>query len=59
MGWTFRWASSLDSDFNFDFGTSVTEAQQLAGSIDYNYRPMDTSWLRSAGADSIAASTRR
>jgi predicted dithiol-disulfide oxidoreductase (DUF899 family) len=38
MGWTFRWASSLDSDFNYDFNTSFTEEQQRSGSIDYNYR---------------------
>ena len=25
MGWTFPWASSADSDFNFDFNASVTE----------------------------------
>ena len=46
MGWSFRWASSLDSDFNFDFRTSSTEEQQRSGSIDYNYREMDMSWLR-------------
>ena len=39
MGWTFPWASSLDSDFNFDFEVSVTEEQQREGSVDYNYRP--------------------
>ncbi len=49
MGWTFPWASSLDSDFNFDFNTSVTEDQQRSGSVDYNYRPKDTTWLREAG----------
>jgi predicted dithiol-disulfide oxidoreductase (DUF899 family) len=38
MGWTFPWASSLDSDFNFDFEVSVTEEQQREGSVDYNYR---------------------
>ena len=32
MGWTFPWASSLDSDFNFDFNTSFTEEQQRSGS---------------------------
>ncbi len=26
MGWTFPWASSLGSDFNFDFNVSITEA---------------------------------
>jgi predicted dithiol-disulfide oxidoreductase (DUF899 family) len=46
MGWTFPWASSLDSDFNFDFNTSFTEDQQRSGTTDYNYRPTDTTWLR-------------
>ena len=46
MGWTFRWASSQGSDFNYDFNTSVTEAQQASGSVDYNYREVDTSWLK-------------
>jgi|SRR5690348_13631648 predicted dithiol-disulfide oxidoreductase (DUF899 family) len=39
MGWTFPWASSFGSDFNFDFNVSVTEEQQRAGSVEYNYRP--------------------
>src|SRR5476649_2115511 len=38
MGWTFPWASSLSSDFNFDFNVSFTEEQQRGGSIEYNYR---------------------
>ncbi|MCW5623522.1 MAG: DUF899 domain-containing protein [Burkholderiales bacterium] len=38
MGWTFPWASSLDSDFNFDFNVSFTEEQQRTGGIEYNYR---------------------
>jgi predicted dithiol-disulfide oxidoreductase (DUF899 family) len=37
MGWTFPWASSSPSDFNFDFGVSFTEEQQREGSIEYNY----------------------
>jgi predicted dithiol-disulfide oxidoreductase (DUF899 family) len=37
MGWTFPWASSNGSDFNFDFNISFTEAEQRAGSIEYNY----------------------
>ena len=45
LGWTFTWASSLDSDFNFDFTTSVTEEQQSSGNVEYNFRPEDTSWL--------------
>ena len=38
MGWTFPWASSLGSDFNFDFNVSFTEEQQREGGIEYNYR---------------------
>jgi len=38
MGWTFPWASSRTSDFNYDFNVSFTEEQQRAGGVDYNYR---------------------
>ena len=37
MGWTFPWASSFGSDFNFDFDVSFTPEQQRKG-IEYNYR---------------------
>jgi predicted dithiol-disulfide oxidoreductase (DUF899 family) len=37
MGWTFPWASSHGSDFNFDFNIAFTEQQQREGSIEYNY----------------------
>jgi predicted dithiol-disulfide oxidoreductase (DUF899 family) len=55
MGWTFQWASSLDSDFSFDFNTAFTEDQQRSGTVDYNYRPTDTTWLREAGEEGRAA----
>jgi predicted dithiol-disulfide oxidoreductase (DUF899 family) len=38
MGWTFPWASSLGSDFNFDFNVAFTEEQQREGAVEYNYR---------------------
>ena len=41
MGWSFPWASSLGSDFNFDFDVSFTEEQQRKGVVDYNFRSMD------------------
>jgi predicted dithiol-disulfide oxidoreductase (DUF899 family) len=41
MGWTFPWASSLESDFNFDLDVSFTEDQQRSGPVDYNYGPRD------------------
>jgi predicted dithiol-disulfide oxidoreductase (DUF899 family) len=37
LGWSFPWASSAGTDFNFDFGVAFTEEQQRSG-IDYNYR---------------------
>ncbi|RWP76171.1 DUF899 domain-containing protein [Mesorhizobium sp.] len=37
MGWTFPWASSHGSDFNFDFDVSFTEEQQREEGIEYNY----------------------
>jgi predicted dithiol-disulfide oxidoreductase (DUF899 family) len=39
MGWSFPWASALDSDFNFDFEASISEAQQREGAFAYNYQP--------------------
>lgn len=38
MGWAFPWASSLGGDFNFDLNVSLTEEQQRAGTVEYNYR---------------------
>src|SRR5262247_2629281 len=38
MGWTFPWASSSGSDFNYDFSVGITEKQQRDGTVDYNYR---------------------
>jgi predicted dithiol-disulfide oxidoreductase (DUF899 family) len=51
LGWTFTWASSSDTDFNFDFDTSVTEEQQRSGSVDYNFRAVDTTWVWGPDAD--------
>ncbi|UTI64936.1 DUF899 domain-containing protein [Paraconexibacter antarcticus] len=36
MGWSFRWASSLGSDFDADFCTSFS-AEQMHGVVDYNF----------------------
>jgi predicted dithiol-disulfide oxidoreductase (DUF899 family) len=37
MGWSFPWASSFGSDFNFDFAVGLTDAQQDEG-YDYNFQ---------------------
>ena len=51
MGWTFPWASSHGSDFNYDFNTSVTEDQQRGGLVDYNYRTSDVRPSLKAGKE--------
>jgi predicted dithiol-disulfide oxidoreductase (DUF899 family) len=38
MGWSFPWASSFGSDFNYDFQAAFTEEQQLSGGSEYNFR---------------------
>jgi predicted dithiol-disulfide oxidoreductase (DUF899 family) len=38
MGWTFPWASSYDSDFNYDFATSRTPEELREGG-EYNFAP--------------------
>lgn len=37
MGWQFRWVSSLESDFNWDYQASFTQEQLDAGQVYYNY----------------------
>jgi predicted dithiol-disulfide oxidoreductase (DUF899 family) len=41
MGWSFPWASSFESDFNYDFQAAMTEDQQQSGAVEYNYRVTD------------------
>jgi predicted dithiol-disulfide oxidoreductase (DUF899 family) len=49
MGWSVPWASSLGGEFNYDFNVSLTEQQQLDGTVDYNYR-REAAWtLRGIG----------
>jgi len=38
MGWTFPWASSQGSEFNYDFQAAFTEEQQQSGGAEYNFR---------------------
>jgi predicted dithiol-disulfide oxidoreductase (DUF899 family) len=61
MGWSFPWASSFGSDFNYDYQVARTAEQQQSGNVEYNYSVMDIrpapnpppeSWLTQ-----IAAST--
>ena len=49
MGWTFPWASSFGSDFNYDFDASYTEEEQRSGTIEYNYASRDVTPVLEAG----------
>jgi len=41
MGWSFPWASSFGSDFNYDFGVAHTKDEWQSGAVDYNFRSVD------------------
>jgi predicted dithiol-disulfide oxidoreductase (DUF899 family) len=41
MGWSFKWVSSLGSDFNFDYRVSFTAAELEARRAFYNYAWQD------------------
>jgi predicted dithiol-disulfide oxidoreductase (DUF899 family) len=41
MGWSFPWASSFGSDFNYDFHVSYTAEQQKSGFVEHNFQLMD------------------
>lgn len=41
MGWSFPWASSFGSDFNYDFHVSHTTEEWQSGAVEYNFRVVD------------------
>jgi predicted dithiol-disulfide oxidoreductase (DUF899 family) len=48
MGWSFPWASSFESDFNYDFHVFHTQQEWQSGAVEYNfdtadYRPAEKS----------------
>ena len=61
MGWSFPWASSYNTDFNYDFAVSYTEEQQHRREAPYNFgtenfaESLDSSseneFAKSAGVD--------
>jgi predicted dithiol-disulfide oxidoreductase (DUF899 family) len=52
MGWSFPWASSFDSDFNYDLHVTHTEEEWQSGAVEYNFRAVD---LRPAEGSPIAS----
>jgi predicted dithiol-disulfide oxidoreductase (DUF899 family) len=51
MGWSFPWASSFGSDFNYDFGAGYTEEQERSGVVEYNFSTTDVKPSLEAGKD--------
>jgi len=41
MGWRFPWASSFESDFNYDFQASVTKEEWESAAVEYNFQAVD------------------
>ena len=50
MGWTFKWLSAADTDFNYDYHISFTPAEVEKGEIYQNYRQKTSSMSEVAGA---------
>jgi predicted dithiol-disulfide oxidoreductase (DUF899 family) len=55
MGWSFPWASSLGSDFNYDFQAAHTKEQEQSGAVEYNYRKAGISSRENEIAEAEAA----
>jgi len=55
MGWSFPWASSLGSDFNYDFQAAHTKEQEQSGAVEYNYRKTGISSRENEIAEAEAA----
>jgi predicted dithiol-disulfide oxidoreductase (DUF899 family) len=49
MGWEYRWLSSSETDFNFDFGVSFSPEDVAAKSVDYNYAKQPLSMPEAPG----------
>jgi predicted dithiol-disulfide oxidoreductase (DUF899 family) len=50
MGWSFKWLSSLDTDFNFDFQASFRPEDLKEGTVFYNFKHQKESSSEREGA---------
>src|SRR5215471_18959787 len=55
MGWSFPWASSYGSDFNYDFGVGVTEEQQKLREGEYNFTAQDEKAIAESGGGTVGS----
>jgi predicted dithiol-disulfide oxidoreductase (DUF899 family) len=49
MGWTFKWVSASDNDFNYDYHVSFRPEETATGEIYYNYGPQKRSMTELPG----------
>jgi predicted dithiol-disulfide oxidoreductase (DUF899 family) len=50
MGWSFKWLSSADTDFNFDFQASFRPEDLKKGSVFYNFKEQEETCPEREGA---------
>jgi predicted dithiol-disulfide oxidoreductase (DUF899 family) len=50
MGWSFKWVSSFENDFNRDYHVSFTEEENESGKAYYNYKHMKFPSTEAPGA---------
>lgn len=53
MGWRFKFASSLNSDFNRDFHVSFTPEEVASGKVYYNYETTDQGYVELPGMSAL------
>ena len=53
MDWSFKWVSSLGSEFNRNFGVTFTQEELDAGKAMYNYRPSTFPATEAPGASAF------
>lgn len=49
MGWKFRWLSSFETDFNYDYGVSFRPEDRVDGNVEYNYTRQEFSSSEAPG----------
>jgi predicted dithiol-disulfide oxidoreductase (DUF899 family) len=50
MGWSFKWVSSFQSDFNYEYQASFPPDAVQRGAVFYNYTQMDAGMMDREGA---------
>lgn len=57
LGWKFRWVSSFENSFNYDYKVSFTPEQIASGHTDYNFSTTDYAYADLPGSSIFAKDT--